>query len=795
MEAAEVKHPDGSMAPNGLFSPVDVPERLGNAPYPAIYGPEFNDGHATAGPDDFSKYFTEYANKIRPEQFQITSGSPLAPASSWALPNAHSMALGGQSSNNLDDVHSASSATAVHELTHLLSPNTPAAANSLRSNTETELPATMAGATTTAIRRYRNSEEDDSGTGLRTPDGMRERGWRYPNLPQRMMAQQGAKYMWGKNPDTWKDTGPARPITPLLNTSEGTQFLKYLGTPRAGFPQKGTPEFRLESLGLHPRKTYDFSTPRAVPENTPDLDWGSALKFQNRLKTPAPMDWKPTLAKSSSTTVDQLLKRAEEQPWIAPRLGGGSTTWGFMDEGDGASNQDNLKALNQAGLFSNSKRNAPRTVSVIDAHGSRAGDEYLLSNKASKGVRLLDFLQREKNTLSGCDTLGIGACNKDKADIPGLVRKAGLTPSRLVYTEPGYYGAGHVFNRALSWAAEEKRPWLFPSTQTFRGDASNHETRSLDPVSVIGTVRPYVEPRDWAPPAVGATAGLVLGDLAGRAITSPQSRKKRWLMRAMGMGGGAAAGYYTGQHLKAASATVDQLLKAKEHSDAGRYTAKQAILRKIIGEQPADFKVDQPKGEHPGITHKPSGFKIHAPRSVAAMITEKSSSVPSDLRKARNDTHTHPTPQQAAAGNYRHGQFSVRGFTIKLENPQGSTRHGKDSDGRSWSRVMVNDYGYFKGIQAVDGDRLDVFIGPDPENGRIFVVDQHVDGQYDESKVMLGYPDEQAARKSYLAHYPPSWKGLKHIREMSDEKFREWTRGGQTTPVKQAGVLRYILPA
>lgn len=186
----------------------------------------------------------------------------------------------------------------------------------------------------------------------------------------------------------------------------------------------------------------------------------------------------------------------------------------------------------------------------------------------------------------------------------------------------------------------------------------------------------------------------------------------------------------------------------------------------------------------PGVPIIPSTPPLAKQQSVLELM--KISSFAADLRKARNATHTHPTPAQAQAGNYRHGTVKVRGFTVKLENPQGSTRCGKDKGGKAWSRVMANDYGYFTGIKAVDGDPLDVFIGPDPENGRIFVVDQHVDGKYDESKVLLGYPDEKAARKSYLAHYPPDWKGLKHITEMTDEKFREWTTGGQDTLAKGA---------
>ncbi len=156
------------------------------------------------------------------------------------------------------------------------------------------------------------------------------------------------------------------------------------------------------------------------------------------------------------------------------------------------------------------------------------------------------------------------------------------------------------------------------------------------------------------------------------------------------------------------------------------------------------------------------------------------------LTAARKATNISPTPAQIEAENYAKGELKVRGLVIKLENPKGSIRRGTDKNGKSWEQKMAWDYGYFKRVDAVDGDKLDVFIGPDPEKGKIWVIDQVLDGKYDESKVMLGFETEEAAREGYLANYEKGWKGLGHIRELSDEKFREWIKGGQTTMGKNA---------
>lgn len=262
------------------------------------------------------------------------------------------------------------------------------------------------------------------------------------------------------------------------------------------------------------------------------------------------------------------------------------------------------------------------------------------------------------------------------------------------------------------------------------------------------------------------------------------------------------------QGLKAATA-VDDLRAAKAHSDAGRYTAKQSILRKVIGEHSGDFTVDDARAHHPGITHTPSGFKLHAPKTVARLVgqpmTEKSDDLQhssgdplhhwrngkqadfqQDLEKAEARTNANPTDAQKESGRYKKGVVKARGLTIAIENPKGSVRSGTDKSGKRWEQVMAWPYGHAKGVEAVDGDDLDIFLGPDPEHGRIFVIDQHIAGEYDESKVMLGYPDEQGARKGYLDCYEKGWKGLGHIRELTDEKFKEWIKGGQDTPAKEA---------
>lgn len=167
----------------------------------------------------------------------------------------------------------------------------------------------------------------------------------------------------------------------------------------------------------------------------------------------------------------------------------------------------------------------------------------------------------------------------------------------------------------------------------------------------------------------------------------------------------------------------------------------------------------------------------------------KSADFQEDLSEARGVTDTSPTPAQMEAGNYRKGKVKVRGWTIAIENPKGSKRSGVDKDGKRWTTTMANDYGYILRTKAVDGDHLDVFLGPDPEHGRIFVVDQEIGGKYDESKTMLGFPSAADAKAAYLANYSKGWNGFAGIREMTADGINEWVDGGQEVPAKEASAV------
>lgn len=136
---------------------------------------------------------------------------------------------------------------------------------------------------------------------------------------------------------------------------------------------------------------------------------------------------------------------------------------------------------------------------------------------------------------------------------------------------------------------------------------------------------------------------------------------------------------------------------------------------------------------------------------------------------------TNPSEAQKEAGNYKKGHVKINGFDVTIEQPAGSVRSGKDANGKEWSVTMNNTYGYIRGTEGVDGDHIDVFLGPDMSSDMVYVVDQvNTDGSFDEHKVMMGFPSLEDARSAYLSNYEEGWQGLGNITGVTLDEFKKW---------------------
>lgn len=168
------------------------------------------------------------------------------------------------------------------------------------------------------------------------------------------------------------------------------------------------------------------------------------------------------------------------------------------------------------------------------------------------------------------------------------------------------------------------------------------------------------------------------------------------------------------------------------------------------------------------------------------------------LQNAIAETEIEPTEAQKKAGNYKKGHLTFGGYDFTVETPKGVTRSGKDEQGKPWSVTMHDTYGYILGKIGVDGDHIDMFINDaadlDTFDGNVYVVDQvnPETGEFDEHKVMYGFPDEAAATKAYLSNYSKGWKGLGKVTSVPKATFDKWLESSdrKTKPFREYAMIQ-----
>lgn len=115
-----------------------------------------------------------------------------------------------------------------------------------------------------------------------------------------------------------------------------------------------------------------------------------------------------------------------------------------------------------------------------------------------------------------------------------------------------------------------------------------------------------------------------------------------------------------------------------------------------------------------------------------------------------------PDAQQAAASTYNKPRIDWRGLTIAVENHAGSVRRGRNRHGVTWEVRMRFDYGEIVGTMGVDGDPVDVIVGPNLDAPMVYVVHQRKVNDwenYDEDKCCVGFDSEDDAAQAFLSNY------------------------------------------
>jgi len=143
-----------------------------------------------------------------------------------------------------------------------------------------------------------------------------------------------------------------------------------------------------------------------------------------------------------------------------------------------------------------------------------------------------------------------------------------------------------------------------------------------------------------------------------------------------------------------------------------------------------------------------------------------------------------PTENQIKSGKYAKPLINIGGLSIRIENPVGTIRAGTDPDGGHWETKFKNcSYGYIvNGPLASDHDKIDVFLAnEDFQISTIWVVNQQLNGKFDEVKVLMGFINSTEAVKAYLSNYESGWeKNIMNVKELDTKTFKEWMKHGDT---------------
>jgi hypothetical protein len=110
-------------------------------------------------------------------------------------------------------------------------------------------------------------------------------------------------------------------------------------------------------------------------------------------------------------------------------------------------------------------------------------------------------------------------------------------------------------------------------------------------------------------------------------------------------------------------------------------------------------------------------------------------------------------------------RYDFAGLPIAVEFPAAVRRVIKNRDGKVvYDCVLPNDYGYIESTFGLDGDEIDVIVGPDEKSDAAYCVDMidlgpDVAQRQNEQKILIGFPDREFATEAFLGMYPESFMG------------------------------------
>lgn len=140
------------------------------------------------------------------------------------------------------------------------------------------------------------------------------------------------------------------------------------------------------------------------------------------------------------------------------------------------------------------------------------------------------------------------------------------------------------------------------------------------------------------------------------------------------------------------------------------------------------------------------------------------------------------TPSVKIGARKLHRRLKFRGLDISIETDKGRFRFWHDPHtGRDGKTKMQYPYGYIRGTVGMDGDHVDVFVGPNEDAFFVYVITTNKAPDFkevDEQKCMLGFDNADDAKAAFHAHY----NDVRFFREMKTLPFSEFKDKALKTP-------------
>lgn len=134
-----------------------------------------------------------------------------------------------------------------------------------------------------------------------------------------------------------------------------------------------------------------------------------------------------------------------------------------------------------------------------------------------------------------------------------------------------------------------------------------------------------------------------------------------------------------------------------------------------------------------------------------------------------------------------HGVFEkidLHGLGIAIENPVGSIRSGVDENGVPWEIQMDHAYGFIMNTEGMDGEEIDVFVGPYQNSENVYVITIRDPKEGVEDKVFLGYRSGKEAMETFESHYSNPYDFVDKVSEYTLSQFLQAISSGKKSLAK-----------